>query len=962
MPADHEPVDSPAEQHFAEFLEGVERGEAADFEALCRQQPGLATELRRIHRRWQAMTHAFTALSKTGPGAAVSAADSASLSALMARLAANRQRWQRYALGTEIARGGMGQVVMAWDEELRRDVALKIHRQDGDGRLQRRFVEEAQIAAQLDHPGIVPVYELGLDGDGRPFFVMKLVRGRDLGELLTLLHTGSEGWSRTRALHVLLRVCEAMAYAHDKGVVHRDLKPQNIMVGRFGETYVMDWGLARVVSARDTSTPESAPNLDTVRADIAGENAGSPLLTRTGDVVGTPAYMAPEQANGGADAGAPAVDVYAIGAILYHLLAGHAPFTANAGVATSDQILAAVRHGPPPSVPASVPAELRAICDNAMARQPQDRYPTMLALADDLRAFLELRVVSAYRTGGLAELGKWIARNRALATSSLLLLVVLLVGSAVTTQLWLAAEDSQRHANANASRLAKELQRGEYRNARLALRLENSSLSASALWRQHLEASMPRATHWALVENAMRDPVLDSRSFPTDGLVAFAPAVGALVVPDDQGQLHLLDPSRLTTRRVLGSPGARIGALAVSTSAPTAVVGTASGDVVIWDLERGVERRHLHAHAAAVTSAAVLGDGFVTGDLRGAVLRWPDVAGQPQPLLQRSDRIHRLQVDPTTGALAVGSDTGEVELLDLDAGARQPFRVGDRPVSALAFSNDGRQLWVGNGERICVIDRDTNTIVRRLPTSNGTCRDLMSLADGTWIAAGWWRIDHLAADGARLEPFTLHGELRLTVAAGGSLIAGVSKGVVSLVDTTQRDRRRLLGSGSVALSGDGASALTFHDGLNVLDVVSGQSRRPGLPTRGGWLRADSTGSRAAIAHDGKAWICDLDTGATREFAGTDDGGFGDTCVFAPDGSEFALIVGAEKVERRRAADGGLLWQHIFGGKRLLRLHWSPDGSRLAMAARGSATATVLTPDLLTYPSLDLAAFSTPAAA
>jgi serine/threonine-protein kinase len=160
---------------------------------------------------------------------------------------------QGYALEGEIARGGMGVIVKAFDRDLTRDVALKVLRDEltGEARCVRRFFEEARITARLDHPGIVPVHQVGLDPQGRPYFAMRLVRGRDLGRIISLANANANGWSQTRALSVILKVCEAMAYAHDKGVIHRDLKPSNVMVGEFGEVYVMDWGLARAIGGQD---------------------------------------------------------------------------------------------------------------------------------------------------------------------------------------------------------------------------------------------------------------------------------------------------------------------------------------------------------------------------------------------------------------------------------------------------------------------------------------------------------------------------------------------------------------------------------------------------------------------------------------------------------------------------------------------------------------------------------------
>ena len=323
----------------------------------------------------------------------------------------------RYRPLGELGRGGMGVVTKVYDERLRRSLALKRVRTDrsgrprGGGTAERRFVEEAQIAAQLEHPGILPVHDLAADEDGRPYFTMQLVRGRSLFDVFTDMHANAEDWTTTRAVGLLSRVTDAMAYAHSKGVIHRDLKPANVMVGRFGEVYVMDWGLAKVARNVEAEDDES------VRIRTAREEAvdGRPYATIDGAVVGTPAYMAPEQAAGDLDALDERSDVYAVGAMLYHLLAGSPPY-AQSGSASTERVLA----GPPDPIAelaVDAPAELVAISERAMARDPLARYASMEELGRDLRAYLEGRVVQAYGGGAIVELAKWIRRNRALAVS-----------------------------------------------------------------------------------------------------------------------------------------------------------------------------------------------------------------------------------------------------------------------------------------------------------------------------------------------------------------------------------------------------------------------------------------------------------------------------------------------------------------------------------------------------------------
>ncbi|MBI4881314.1 MAG: SUMF1/EgtB/PvdO family nonheme iron enzyme [Planctomycetes bacterium] len=439
---------SPAEIAFLEYVHLEERGLAPDFDAFCAERPEIREDLESLRDAWRLVSRVLESgrggfslarAAGRGSGAASSrdapAGVEAPVAELLRKLETNSPREPRYQVVERLARGGMGVILKAWDESLRRNLAMKVILGRGeaeppggtrqvDPRLLSRFLEEAQLTGQLEHPGIVPVHELGIDQNGSAYFTMRLVKGRDLREIFELVKEGAEGWSVTRALAVILQVCDAMAFAHDKHVIHRDLKPSNIMVGRFGETYVMDWGLARVLGRRETKDIRIRPrgHAEPGASAVFTERDGpdSPLLTMDGDVVGTPAYMAPEQARGRVDEVGPTADVYSVGAILYQLLAGRAPYLDAARPVAPQVVLERVAAGPPRPVHAQnpeVPAELEAICDKAMARDLGERYAGMEELAADLRAYLERRVVAAYESGPLAELKKWVIRNKAVAAT-----------------------------------------------------------------------------------------------------------------------------------------------------------------------------------------------------------------------------------------------------------------------------------------------------------------------------------------------------------------------------------------------------------------------------------------------------------------------------------------------------------------------------------------------------------------
>ncbi len=299
----------------------------------------------------------------------------------------------RYRLMGDIDGGGMGDIVRVWDERLGRSSAMKIIRDDkaAHQRAVERFVREARTTGQLQHPGIVPVHDMGQLPDGRWWFTMQEVIGRTLEEAMAQLHAAATtaAWPThgpaptfRRMVDALLRVCQTMSYAHAEGYIHRDLKPENVMIGRFGEVILLDWGLGKLVTAMVEDFGVSG-----IEAEY-----GSATSTRAGGVLGSPPYMSPEQARGDIASVGPPADVYALGATLYHLLSGRPPYRGRTGRDIVDRVKA----GPPPPVARAakgrVPqpdGELAAICAKAMAREPGDRYAHAGELARAIEDWLD---------------------------------------------------------------------------------------------------------------------------------------------------------------------------------------------------------------------------------------------------------------------------------------------------------------------------------------------------------------------------------------------------------------------------------------------------------------------------------------------------------------------------------------------------------------------------------------------
>ncbi len=309
----------------------------------------------------------------------------------------------RFRLGVEIGRGGLGRVVEARDLELDRNVAVKLVLDGLPEELKERFVREARLTARLEHPNIVPVHGLVAAEGATPMLAMKRVQGRNLGEVLRALAKGDPvtvaGWSRPRLLAMFQDICLGVAFAHDRGVIHRDLKPANVMIGDFGETLVVDWGLAK-----EKTVAGSALSGEAADAPVVGELAdtlvpshgpGETTKTLDGDIVGTPAYMSPEQASGRVAEVDERSDIYALGAILYEVLTFHAPVDGD----SLAELLSHAQSGVniPPSQrlrardpkAASVPPELDAIVMKALALRREDRFQSAMDLHREIQLFLE---------------------------------------------------------------------------------------------------------------------------------------------------------------------------------------------------------------------------------------------------------------------------------------------------------------------------------------------------------------------------------------------------------------------------------------------------------------------------------------------------------------------------------------------------------------------------------------------
>lgn len=499
----------------------------------------------------------------------------------------------RYQLLGEHARGGFGLVWLARDMALEREVALKQLNPDlvRDEGMRRRFVTEARIAAQLEHPGIVPVYEV-LDAEGlRPAYVMKMVKGETLGQVIHRFHRqagpdSARRVERIRLINAFLSVARAVAFVHSRGVIHRDLKPENILCGTYGETVILDWGLAKVLSRDRLEPGETGPAI---------QHAGSPALTRDGAVVGTPAYMAPEQAEGRLDEVDERSDVHGLGAILYELLTGKPPYS---GRDSAEVLLCAATAKviPPRTLRSDVPRALESICLKALALKKSDRYSGAEELVRDVERFLADEPVLAHRESWFDRGLRWLRRHRsaALAGSVALLLV------AVVSVLAAFLIEAHRQEAVDAERKARAEQ--ERAVAAEGMTREEQQRTAQAL--EHVEALLYHSNLTLASVEARRNPgplaadLLDAcperlRNWEWH----FARSLFAA------GRLSIKAPGGQVLQVVFHPDGRRLAAIVRGTETGPAFPGDSpqrSGEAVLYDARQGAEIRRFTAPAAVL--------------------------------------------------------------------------------------------------------------------------------------------------------------------------------------------------------------------------------------------------------------------------------------------------------------------------------------------------------------------------
>ncbi|QEH38461.1 Serine/threonine-protein kinase PrkC [Aquisphaera giovannonii] len=878
------------------------------------------------------------------------------------------------------ARGGIGVVSVAFDGELQREVALKqIKAENADDPSSRaRFLLEAEVTGRLEHPGIVPVYGLGFDDAGRPYYAMRFVRGITLEQAIAAFHEAGPGGGPSAAargdmleLRALLgrfvSVCHTMAYAHSRNVLHRDLKPANILLGPYNETLVVDWGLAKVIDRAPAAPrplspapsppppsrpPGDRPRLASSAAAAAAASPSPPPLgsssstdTMAGAAFGTPAFMSPEQAEGQLEKLGPASDVYSLGAVLYTLLCGRPPFESSWCEVTS--LLARVKVGEFPAPRAArpgVPRPLEAVCLRAMARRPEDRYDGAEALAADIERWLGDEPVSAFREPRADALARWGRRHRPLVAGAAALLATAVVGLSLGLVL-LEREHRETEAqrqvatimSAEAGERAAQLSRRDYINrvnlAHRELLDDNAALGEKILY----ECATPqRGWEWYHVRR-LAHPELDS--FTND------PGRS----PQDVWCLALSPDGR---RLAAGS-----GPWFQPHDGPTAAL-------TVRDLDSGRELFARRGAPGAVQAVAFSPDGrrlaaasgTSDGAVRGVITCHDAATGRELWSAEERDaNVLGLAFSPDGKAVAAACGgfnnydaVGYVRLYDAAAG-RPRATIGGGPggVLAVAYSPDGAQLATASRGVVDVWDAAGGAPAFQLRGHREFVYGVAFSPDGRRLAsAGWDRTVRL------WDRKT--GELERTLRGHRGFVRGVS---------FSPDGRRLASCGedrSVRIWDveEGRALASFHghqgfvhcvafspDGIRAASgsmdatvrIWPAATTEPQVTFRNGsgWVGSVAIhpgGGRVATAHNGDVRVWDPRTGEELWRAPGPRGLLGRVALaYTPDGTLLAAPDPAGRIRLRDADTGRALRALEDDGGPIVAAAAAPGGGLLAGA-------------------------------
>ena len=620
-----------------------------------------------------------------------------------------------------LAEGSQGQVYVAQDTRLGREVVLKQLHTDNDETMSR-FMHEAQVTGQLEHPNIVPVYGLGWDNNNSPYYTMKYVRGRTLGDLVDDYHQEEKDAPASRLLfrellEAFISVCNAVGYSHTRSIVHRDLKPDNIAVGEFGEVMVLDWGLAETLGQPEegASTRNGTPRPD----------QGQDLSQQ---IVGTPNYMPPEQARGEIDTVDTRADIYSLGAILFYIVAGRPPRHPNPD--NFDQLIEQIAAGQIPALrqlDPHAPKELDAICTHAMQLQPDDRYQQVASLSDDLKQWLAREPVSVYPEPWFNKTGRW-ARNHKTIVTAVASIAVVTLGILASATVFLDAGNrrtqlevnqaineqdnfNRQRLNAEKNKAIAEQQRDIARQVTLDNRRQ--------LIRQNIASGMTLAeqdrpfqallwfAHAYQMDNDLQSELdsadqvsMEDHQLRIQNILARSPLPVQIWQPEGGASQVCFSPSSTVLATSNGHP-----------DSPSA----GDGQARLWDALSGQPLSPPLMHDESINQLLFHHDGTLLATAAGgrtgagSARVWRVPSGEPVgPPIRHPARIVRVALHPDGKILATAASDGLAQLWEIASGEPASKQMQhDAPLVDIAFHPDGSRLVTASGNQVQLWDTAT---------------------------------------------------------------------------------------------------------------------------------------------------------------------------------------------------------------------------------------------------------------
>jgi WD40 repeat protein/serine/threonine protein kinase len=889
----------------AAYLAAIDAGLSPDRQALLNRYPKHAEQLRSFFADHDRMDRAAAPLrlAETSDSSKESATDGSS--------ALPRIRYfGDYELLQEIARGGMGIVYKARQVSLNRIVAVKmiLAGQFASEAEVQRFYAEARAAANLQHPNIVAIHEVG-QHENQHYFSMDYIEGKSLAQVVRESPLFAE-----RAASYLKTIAEAIEFAHKQGTLHRDLKPSNVLIDRFDQPQITDFGLAKRIE-------------------------GTAQITATGPITGTPSYMPPEQAGANEGKVSRASDVYSLGALLYDLLTGRPPFLGENLVVTLNQVLNAEPVAPRLLSP-EVPRDLETICLKCLEKDPQKRYPSASALAEDLGHFLRHEPIAARPVSRWERGWRWCKRNPVTASLSASFVFLLLVSAIGGLTLSVIATQNARHANENAKRASEEGQRAAAARMEAELQRDEARLTAYASGMQLAQRAWEE-------NNVVRAREL-LEEVPKE-------ATGRKLRGFEWYYLHRLCHSEALT---LGGHSGQVMSVAFSPDGQRLASASQLNDpfvglnsaVRIWDCATGKELFSLKVNASlgVLTSVAYSPDGrrLASGDNK-TVKIWDSATGK-NLLGIDTDLVNSLAFSPDGQRLASGHDFGPegiVKIWDSSTGKELLHLYTEGPVNSVMFSPDGRRLALGGDDRTVKIwDSTTRKELFALRGHSGAVTSVAFSPDGQRLASA--SNDHTvkiwdSATGKELLSLKGHADAVRSVAFspdGQRLASGSGDRTVKIWDSATGEQLFILKGHSdevrsVAFSPDGErlASASSDQMVKIWDTTVGKEQFDfkAHPGPVGSVAFSPDGRRlTSVNEDDTVKLWDSATGEQLLAWDSREKGVSRYAVFSPDGQRLAAESDGGTVKIWDSATGKELLS-LKGHGAPVRVAFSLDGKRLA---------------------------------